>query len=171
MIQFHFHSRGQRQPMLVSVSALLVVLLSACATAAMPLPTLTPVSGASLPRSTQTAQPSGTAGTASLKASSTPSAAQTRAPTITVKTTPPTLTLQVTEPADESIVRTSPITVTGKTSVEAVVSVNDNLVDIDAQGVFRGAVRLTEGPNTIEVVVSDFRGNQVGAVLLVIYEP
>lgn len=51
------------------------------------------------------------------------------------------------------------------------VSVNGDLVEVDATGKFQTAVTLDEGPNIIEVVASDENGNELGVILSVIYEP
>jgi len=109
-------------------------------------------------------------------ASSSPASLQTataRAPTSvpTLKSNVPTLALKVTTPQDESIVNAASITVAGQTIVGAVVSVNGNLVDVDASGKFQTTVQLDEGPNIIEVVASDVTGNELSAILRVIYEP
>jgi hypothetical protein len=93
-------------------------------------------------------------------------------PAVQNKTTPVrNLTLQITTPQDESVVTTATITVTGKTSSGAVVSINGKLADVDAVGGFKFRLLLDEGPNTIEVVASDRDGHELSQILLVIYEP
>jgi hypothetical protein len=52
-----------------------------------------------------------------------------------------------------------------------VVSVNGDLVEVDAGGRFQTTVTLDEGPNIIEVVASDENGKELGVILHVIYEP
>ena len=59
----------------------------------------------------------------------------------------------------------------GVTSPDAVVSVNGVLVDVDAEGTFTIAISLKGGTNVIEVIASDFRGNQVSAILTIIHIP
>jgi hypothetical protein len=81
------------------------------------------------------------------------------------------LVLQVKTPADESIVDTPVITVTGTTIPGAVVSVDGTLAAVDSKGEFQSAIALEEGPNVIEVVASDDSGNQVYSILTVIYQP
>ena len=71
----------------------------------------------------------------------------------------------------ESVVRTSPVSISGVTTPDAVVSVNGVLVGVDAEGGFTSKVALQEEPNVIEMVASDFRGNQVSVVLTIIYIP
>ncbi len=78
--------------------------------------------------------------------------------------------LTVFEPADETTVYTSDIIVRGQTDPDAVVSVNEAVVDVDADGKFSTTVVLEEGPNLIEVTASNFEGNENSLVLTVIYE-
>ena len=79
--------------------------------------------------------------------------------------------LEVTEPQDETVVNTSPIRVIGSTSPEAQVSVNGELIDVDGQGDFAAMVKLEEGPNVIEVIATDYEGNEESCILAVIYAP
>ena len=79
--------------------------------------------------------------------------------------------LEVTEPQDETVVNVSPVRVSGSTSPEAQVSVNGELIDVDGQGNFAAMVELEEGPNVIEVIATDYEGNEESCVLAVIYAP
>lgn len=81
------------------------------------------------------------------------------------------LPLTVAEPLNESVVTSRPIAVKGVTSIDAVVSVNDDIVTVDASGSFSALVSLEEGPNFIEVVASDFNGHSSTVTLTVIYIP
>ncbi|MDA0232109.1 MAG: hypothetical protein O3B04_06995 [Chloroflexi bacterium] len=72
---------------------------------------------------------------------------------------------------DELFVTQSTYEFTGRTTVDAVLSVNDTVLEVDEEGRFAFAVDLEEGPNVIEVVASNARGEQFDEVLLVIYEP
>lgn len=102
-------------------------------------------------------------------------------PTATPSTSPtPTpiataLFLTVTEPLDGAQVSTNSVLVAGTTSPGAVVSVmfDDEVIvaDVDQNGGFSATVTLEEGPNFIEVVASDQRGNEKSSVLAVIYVP
>jgi Glucodextranase, domain B len=83
----------------------------------------------------------------------------------------PPLTLQVRSPLDESIVNTPTLTVMGTTTPNTVVSVNGQLATVDASGNFQLTLSLDEGPNVIEVVASDVNGNEMSAILSVIYQP
>ncbi|MFC1954806.1 hypothetical protein ACFLVZ_03185 [Chloroflexota bacterium] len=84
-------------------------------------------------------------------------------------TTPDELVLEITEPADEAVVDVSRIIVSGNTLADTVVSINGIIVDVAYQGTFTGEVNLDAGPNVIEVVASDFYGNEKSAILTVIY--
>jgi hypothetical protein len=80
--------------------------------------------------------------------------------------------LHIAEPADgEAIVTTSTFDIVGRTSVDALVSVNDSFPDVAVDGTFTSTVTLDEGPNVIEVVASTAGGGESSIVLLIIYEP
>lgn len=82
------------------------------------------------------------------------------------------LFLQVDSPSEsETFVTEDNIELSGHTTVDAMVSVNDSVVEVDASGKFAHTVQLDEGPNYIEVVVSDADGQQHSEGVLVIYEP
>ncbi|MFQ5933075.1 MAG: hypothetical protein ACE5KI_00350 [Dehalococcoidia bacterium] len=105
-------------------------------------------------------------------ATASPTSTSVTAPTPGVGAEIPTgLFLQITNLPKESVVRTDTIPISGLTSPDAVVSVNGVLVEVEADGTFTATVSLEETPNLIEVVASDFQGNQVSAVLTIIYIP
>ena len=81
------------------------------------------------------------------------------------------LFLEVAEPQDESVIDTSPIYVRGNTSPDAEVSVNGELIDVDEQGNFAAMVEMEEGPNAIEIIATDYEGNEESRILAVIYAP
>ena len=72
---------------------------------------------------------------------------------------------------DPTFAETSTFTVFGRTRVDAAVSVNDTLVDVDQDGILEATVDLEEGPNIIEVVASVSGGEEESAVLTVFYIP
>jgi ABC-type oligopeptide transport system substrate-binding subunit len=84
-------------------------------------------------------------------------------------TTESGLALTVASPQDESVVYTFETEVAGTTEPDAVVSVNGALVEVDAAGGFSTLVDLEEGPNLIEVLASDYEGNEASEILTVIY--
>ena len=79
--------------------------------------------------------------------------------------------LEVIEPQNESVVHQQSVEVVGRSTPDAVVSVNDTTAELDAQGNFTVEVSLKEGPNVIEVVASDFEGNQESVVIALVYVP
>lgn len=79
--------------------------------------------------------------------------------------------LTMTQPIDESIINTDKVEVIGVTVPNAVVSVNGNLAEVDAEGNFTMMVVLEEGPNLIEVIASDSEGNQESHTLVIINVP
>jgi len=101
----------------------------------------------------------------------------TPTPTLTLTPTPsPTtvaLFLSVTQPQDQSVVNTASITVSGSTIPGAVVSVSVNdsiyIPGVDNKGHFNISVPLDEGPNLIEVVASDYYGNQKSVTIDIVY--
>ena len=108
-------------------------------------------------------QPSGTRPTA------------TESATPSLPPPPPTagvyLTLQVIAPEDGAVVNTPQVDVIGMTAPGAVVTVNDDILLVGADGRFQSTVSLEEGPNLIEIVVSDIEGNEASMEFTVIYEP
>ena len=62
-------------------------------------------------------------------------------------------------PGNDAIVNSASVPVIGATNVDAVVTVNGVPVEVDVLGIFSTSVILEEGPNTIEVTVSDLLGN------------
>ncbi len=83
--------------------------------------------------------------------------------------TPEAFFLRVTAPQNESVVTTAVIQLTGETAVDAVVTVNGQIAEVDATGRFQVTLTLAEGPSTIEVVASDFSGNQAQELRTVIF--
>ena len=117
----------------------------------------------------ETVSPTATTGTP--LATSTPQATATPAPPGATAEPTPGLLLRVLAPANESVVRAASIEVRGKSAVDAVVSVDGQVAELDAEGNFIVTVILEPGPNTIDIVASDFQGQQQAAVLTVIYNP
>lgn len=99
----------------------------------------------------------------------------TTTPTATAEPLPPVtpeeFSLSVSSPENESVVDRSPIEVRGSSIVDAVVTVNGQVVDMGPQGEFAASVDLEEGPNVIEVIASDFAEHQEALALSIIYIP
>jgi hypothetical protein len=83
----------------------------------------------------------------------------------------PEFSLTVTQPTDESIISTDKVAVIGITTAGAVVSINGELAEVDAEGNFTMMVVLEEGPNIIEVIASDLEGNEESHILVIVYVP
>jgi hypothetical protein len=80
--------------------------------------------------------------------------------------------LEVTAPPETEVyVSQASYEFSGRTTVDALVSVNDYILDVDEEGRFGFNMDLEEGPNVIEVIASNTAGEQQGKVLLLIYEP
>ena len=85
--------------------------------------------------------------------------------------TPVGLFLEVTEPEDETLLSNATIDVAGMTTPDAVVTINGEPIEVDAEGNFVMSVKLDEGPNVLEIVGSDFSGERIEEILTVIYVP
>lgn len=82
-----------------------------------------------------------------------------------------TISLQVLAPLDGTVVNASQIEVSGLASVGAVVTVNDNILIVGADGQFSTVILLDEGPNLIEVIASNELGSELSVELTVTYQP
>ena len=102
-------------------------------------------------------------------ATATPTAEVTPTVALTFERQP--FLLLITEPRDQSVVSSSPIRLSGRTSADAVVSVNGVYVPVDVLGIFSTMVRLDAGPNIIEVVATDTNGRVLSSIIAVIYRP
>ena len=81
------------------------------------------------------------------------------------------LSLAIIDPLDESVVGTSNVVISGQTAPEAVVSVNGEVVDVDASGKFAAPVTLDEGPNTFDIIATDLDGNEAAKQIVISYDP
>lgn len=80
------------------------------------------------------------------------------------------LTLTIFSPVDGSSITSSPVEVRGTTNTETVMTINGWLYLLTADQEFSCLVDLEDGFNSIEVVASDYEGNQVEKILTIIYE-
>ncbi|HEX6977061.1 MAG TPA: hypothetical protein VF185_01710 [Patescibacteria group bacterium] len=80
------------------------------------------------------------------------------------------ITLSVNAPTNGSTTTKSDIEVSGKTSANAEVFVNDLETTADANGNFKTTVTLDEGENTITVSANDSNGNYAEKDITVTYE-
>jgi hypothetical protein len=116
----------------------------------------------------------GTTGTQASTSGSTPvSTAATTAGT-SVTTTPgatAALFLNIMSPANEAITDVNTVTIKGQTTPDAVLSINGDLINLDAQGNFSVPETLNEGTNIFDIIATDEAGNQVTNELIVSYAP
>ena len=77
--------------------------------------------------------------------------------------------LVITEPKDQSVVSDNPIRLSGRTSADAVVSINGVNVPVDVLGIFSVTVTLDVGPNIIEVVATDTDGKVLSSIIALIF--
>ena len=144
---------------LIIGTALLV--LAACS----PLQTTTPVPPVGAP--TATVAPAAPGATGSAPAAQPSQSAAPAAPSANAGP----LTLQVLSPQDGAVVSTSQVTVTGAAAPGEVVTVNDDIILVGADGAFQSDVSLSEGPNLIEVIASNDSGDETTLELTVTYQP
>ena len=82
------------------------------------------------------------------------------------------LFLQLVEPAEaEVFTNVGSMDVVGRTRVDAMVTINDTIVEPNIDGEFSLSMALEEGPNIIEVVASIASGEQMDLVLVAVYVP
>ncbi len=134
---------------ILCLSIALVITIGACSSSDTTDPTPTP-----------------TATTAVEEATPTPE------PTATPRPTPEPLSLTITTPENQSSVDIPEIEVAGETLLTAIVSVNGELVDVEADGTFSTTITLDEGINNIEIVASHLDGTEeLSEILMVAYMP
>jgi len=101
-----------------------------------------------------------------------PAPAPTETPTPT-PTPDPTgeLFLAIESPADlVELTTEDTFEIVGRTRIDALVSVNDEVVDVDEDGRFTTTISLVEGDNVVEIVASIADGEEVGESLVIFYE-
>ena len=77
--------------------------------------------------------------------------------------------LIVTEPEDQSFAVHSTIPLVGRTTEGTIVTVNGVAVPVDVSGVFHTTITLEPGPNLIEVRGTSADGEELNALVAVIY--
>lgn len=80
------------------------------------------------------------------------------------------LTARIFSAADATI-NDVPYLVQGQANQEIVVTINDLILLSPPESLFSVPVDLEEGPNLIDIVISDLEGNEVGFSLTITYEP
>ena len=74
-------------------------------------------------------------------------------------------------PQEGAVVNSAQIQVSGTTTPDAVVTVNDQILIAGSDGTFQTMVTLDEGLNLIEVVASNPSGGETFANVTVTYQP
>lgn len=77
---------------------------------------------------------------------------------VRIDATPPFL--QIDTPVPQAIIRKASTTVTGETEPDAVLTINDQPVEIGPDGAFTHVVEAREGENSVKVVTRDPAGNE-----------
>ena len=80
------------------------------------------------------------------------------------------LAVSVTQPQDESVVRMTPLPVSGTVSAPAKVTVNGVSVEMSGNH-FSTTVDLDPGPNSIDIMAMDTHGGQAFESVSVVYVP
>jgi|SRR6266487_4326324 len=143
------------------MSLALILLLGACTPTPTPVPILpSPISNIPVAASA-TPVLQNSVPTVSVRPSETPIPSDQSAGT---------LQLQILSPQDEAVVNTPQVDVIGSAPVGAVVTVNDEILIVGADGRFQTTLSLEEGPNLIEIVASDENGNERSLMLTITYE-
>lgn len=73
--------------------------------------------------------------------------------------------------APDATVNDEPYVIQGWANEEVVITVNDLIFTNPAESYFELPVNLEEGPNLVEIVISDMDGNEVSFTLTLTYEP
>jgi hypothetical protein len=81
------------------------------------------------------------------------------------------LALAITSPANDAVVHTPQVVLSGTAPPDTVISINDTLVVVDASGQFSATVALDAGPNELAIQASNPDGNAASSRLIVTYEP
>ncbi len=81
------------------------------------------------------------------------------------------LVFTLTAPDDGAVVNHPQVALEGTTSIETILSINDEIFLLPAGQSFSLPIALEEGPNALSVVASDYEGHKIEFVLIVIYQP
>ena len=152
------------------------------ASTSIPLPTTTtvPPTSTSTPTPTPTPTPTSTPTSAPVPtATPSPTPVPTAVPTVlpiptvvpTVSSSAFNLALNFEGIGDESIVRSDTVLLRGVTSADAIVSVNDVIIQVQADGTFELTIGLKPGPNFVDVVASNLDGSSHSSSLAIISIP
>ncbi|MFC1994349.1 hypothetical protein ACFLVI_03700 [Chloroflexota bacterium] len=166
----------RRMLSLVTFIIVLAVVLTACGGGSEATPTTASESTPSATNYTPTStDPASSATPTPAQSTATPTSTAVPAPGSTPTPSPSPsqvgdFFLDIVSPSElEVIVDTDAIIISGRTTIDAVVTVNDAFPELDLDGMFQISVQLVEGVNIIEIVASIATGEQLDRVLTVIY--
>ena len=69
---------------------------------------------------------------------------------------------------NESVIEASVVTVSGTTTPDALLSINGEVIPVELDGTFSIELTLEPGPNFIEFVASNLRGQEASRVISVV---
>lgn len=78
--------------------------------------------------------------------------------------------VEITNIADDSLVNSNPLDISGMADPGTVISINDEIAAVGKDRMFTVSVKLDEGLNVLEINASDPQGDQETAYLTVTYE-
>jgi len=81
------------------------------------------------------------------------------------------LWVRILAPADNAVVATQVVEVRGEAPEDTVLSINDEILIVSSDQLFSLYVTLEEGLNVIEIVASDYDGNEISHILTITYQP
>jgi len=145
----------------------LLLLLAACAPVASES-TMPPATGEPVAVTLESTIPPATGESTAVasEAATTPAAAAAA-----LQFTSGDLVFTLESPADGVIVAEPQAALVGTTSIETILSVNDEIYILPAGQPFSIEVPLLEGPNALDIVASDYAGESIEFVLIVTYQP
>lgn len=156
------------------------MLLAACGSGEM----IPPPQPSAVPSSTVLAQPSpvnpASSATPAVNTATPAAKATAQPPAPTLPPTPANpgmvltsgpLTVRIEAPQDGATLKTSPVEVKGKAPAGTVISIEDLILVVKSDNIFLTTIKLEPGPNLIEFMASDPKGNQVFTTLTVYFEP
>lgn len=80
------------------------------------------------------------------------------------------LTLKITQPQDESVVRSNPLAVSGTVTLPSEITVDGVSVDVKDNH-FNTSIDLEPGPNSIDISARDISGRETSKNISVVYVP
>ena len=92
-------------------------------------------------------------------------------PSILVEDVSSTLWMCILSPVDDTIVITPFVEVQGEAAADTVLSINEEILVVSSLQTFTVSVPLEEGMNVIEIVASDYAGNEISHILTITYQP